>query len=265
MDNVIIAPLVTRNPKDHSDEASDNPRAGGKLQKSGHKAQQCLLAPPRPENLKEIFAVASRRFNEIICLFISSQLLDCITVAQQAAVSLGGRAKIQYIDSQTTSIGLGHLVTTAAEAAAKGAPPIEVERLVRGQIARSYTILCTPNLSHLYANGFVDHAQAAIAEMLGLMPLFTIEDGALTPLEKARNQRHTADLFQEFISEFEILHNISFLQSSPANTSVIRLVRDYAQQNHPKTPFTEHHISPSLAALFGPRSMGVFVTEALDF
>jgi DegV family protein with EDD domain len=184
--------------------------------------------------------------------------------AQTAASSLKGGAEIQVIDSQTISVGLGFLVESAASAIAAGRPAPEVELLVRSLIPRIYGMLCIPGLSYLHYNGFVDLAQATVTEMLGLMPVFTIEEGQFSPMEKLKNHRQAASLFQEFMDEFDHLQHIAYVQSAPPNLQEAHFLRDHAREYFPDTPFTSHSINLSLSTLLGPRATGAFVIESVE-
>jgi DegV family protein with EDD domain len=218
------------------------------------------LAPPSIEKFQEIFYELTKKYNEVTCIFLSSELNGCYSHAIKAAQSIRG-GSIQIIDSQTTSIGLGILVQTAAEAASRGLPFSEIDRLVRNLIPRIYAVFCIPALSYLYYNGFVDYAQATISEMLGLLTVFSLEEGKLSPIEKMRNHRHILDFFLEFMDEFDGLQHISLIQSAPPNSQDAHLIREHAQQNFPRSPFTAHTINFPLSVLFGPRSLGLFVIE----
>ena len=69
-------------------------------------------------------------------------------------------------------------------------------------------------MTYLYQSGFIGDAQALVGEMLGLLPIYTLEEGRLTPVEKARNYRQLIDFMQEFIDEFSDLYHIALIQSS---------------------------------------------------
>jgi DegV family protein with EDD domain len=224
------------------------------------KLNPAILAPS-PDQFRESFLSIGRSYDQIIGLFLSSHLSSCYENACQAAESLHGRLTVQAIDSQTVSLGLGLLVQNAADLVAKGASIADVERLVRSQIPQIYAVFCTPGLTYLYYNKFVDYAQAMIGEMLSLLPIFALEEGQLSPLEKVRSHRHAMDFFQEFLDEFDHLQHIALIQSAPPNPQEARLLREHAQDSFPKTPFTEHTINLPLATLFGPRSMGLIVIE----
>ncbi len=219
------------------------------------------LVPPSVDEFRQIFLTLSQTYNEIVAILISSHLSQNVPNALEAAESVRGRVATQVIDSQTTSIGLGILVQQAAEAASKGSRGVEIERLMRGMIPHIYTIFCIPGLSYLYHAGFIGQAQALVGEMMGLQPIFTLEDGRLTSLEKVRSARHLMDYLQEFLDEFSDLYHIALIQSVPPMTHEAHTLREHASDRFPDTPFSEHPIGLSLATLFGPRSLGVFAME----
>ncbi len=219
------------------------------------------LVIPNAEELRQQFISLGNHYNEILAILVSSQLNPIYSIAQQAGLAVRGRVSVQVIDTQTTSIGLGFLVQLAAQAAINNASSIEIERLLRGVIPHIYSMFCIPTLSYLYYSGFIDHAQSVAGEILGLLPLFSLEEGHLTSVEKARNLRHLGDYFQEFLDEFYDLGHISLIQSVPPMVNEGRALREHAIVNFPGTPFSEHPIGISLATIFGPRSLGVFAIE----
>lgn len=222
------------------------------------------LLAPAVEQLRQFLShdENGHPYDEVLAIFLSASMSPLVELALETQKQLSGRTRLQIIDSQTTSIGLGMLIQAAADAVAKGASLADTERLVRSLIPHIYAVLCTPSLAYLHYAGFLDRAQAAVGEMLGLYPLFSFEEGKLTPLEKVRNHRQMLDFFQEFLEEFEHLQHIGFLQSTVGgNPQDGRILRDHAQDCLPRTPFSEHTINLSSAVLFGPNATGLFVVE----
>lgn len=220
------------------------------------------LIAPSVEYFRQYFSRLGQNYHAVIAVFLSSGLNDCYKNAEAAASSLRGGIPIQVIDSLTTFIGLGIIVQYAADCAAKGTSLVEVDRLVRNMIPRTYSAFCTPGLSYLYYNGFVDYAQASIGEMIGLNPIFVLEEGVLTPQEKVRNPKHALDFFQEYMDEFEHLQHVSLIQSAPPNAQDAHIIREHIQEYFAKTPFTAHPINLPLATLLGPRSTGLMVIDS---
>ena len=156
------------------------------------------------------------------------------------------------------------LVQTAAGAASRGASLTEIAWQVRVSIPRVYMLFCIPELTYLAHSGYMDYSQALVAEMMGMLPIFTFEEGRLVPMEKVRTPRHLFEAFQDFMGEFEAPAHIALVRG--INHKPLRKdpLRQYVQEVFPKTPFSEHPIQPHLAALFGPHSIGLVVVEALE-
>jgi fatty acid-binding protein DegV len=116
---------------------------------------------------------------------------------------------------------------------------------VRGLIPHVYTIFCNQSLSYLQLSGQLDPAQALVGEMLGITPFFILENGRLTPVQKARSTRHLVDTFHEFITEFIHLKHIALLQGLPPFINEARALHERIQENFPTTPFSEHILGAS--------------------
>jgi DegV family protein with EDD domain len=222
------------------------------------------LAPPDVGSLVQLFTRLAQSYDEILAIFLSSSLSPLYSQAQLAAQQIIGQVKITLIDSQTTSIALGIMVQTAAQSAAKNMPVVEIEKLIRSMIPHTYMVLCIPGLSYLYYSGIIDRSQALAGELLGILPLFTLEEGTLSAIEKVRNNRALLDFLQEFMLEFEEISHIAFIQSIPALSKEVKILREHSQLNFPKVPFSEHTISLSLASIVGPRTSGIIIVEKID-
>jgi DegV family protein with EDD domain len=220
------------------------------------------LVVPDSEKYELVFQNLAGKYREIIVILTSCELSPSYVCAEKASASVRGQAAITLIDSQTTSVGLGLLVQMAAEAAAEGVRGAEIERRVRKAVTQVYSLFCTAGLSYLSQEGFIDEGQAAIGEMLGLIPIFSLEEGKLSSIEKARNPRGVLDFFQEFLGEFEELQHIAFLQGASSFNHETHLLREHAQLHFPRTPFSEHTINLPVASLFGPRTLGLILLDS---
>ncbi|HEY9077398.1 MAG TPA: DegV family protein [Anaerolineaceae bacterium] len=219
------------------------------------------LIPPTVDEFINQFLDLAKNFDTIIAIPMSSNLTQVFQNAALAEEKVRGCANIILIDSQTISIGLGAIIQAAADLISRGALPVEVEKRIRSMIPHTYMTICTPGLSYLNHAGFIDQSQALVGEYLGIMPIFTLEEGILTPVEKVKNLRSLVDYYQEYICEFDRLNHIAFIQSCPPISREARIVREYAQSEFQTTVFSEHHINPTLASLIGPRSSGLVIIE----
>jgi DegV family protein with EDD domain len=219
------------------------------------------LLPPRVNDFARFFEELGRQYDAILTITLSGSLSTVAAHACQAASHCRKQVAIEVIDSHTTAAGLGILVQAAAAAAAAGATLAEVERLVRAALPHLYMLICIPELIYLAQAGHLTPAQATVGEMLGLLPIFSLEDGRLMPMEKVRTQRHLFESFQEFINEFDHPYHIALMRGVNHDTLRTRPLREYVQECFPETTFSEHNINAHLAALLGPQSIGLVVIE----
>ena len=222
------------------------------------------LIPPSPQEFIRFYSRLSRIYDSILVLTLSSLLNPTMRHALEASDQVKVGAPVQVVDSQTTSIGLGMLVQVAARAASEGASLNEIDRRLRASIPRIYMLLCIPELTYLANSGHMNHAQALVAEMMGILPVFTFEDGQLVPMEKVRTSRHLFEVFQDFLGEFDSPSQIALVCSAGRNSLRIGPLHQFIEETFPATLFSEYPLQPHMAALFGPRSIGMVVMESLE-
>ena len=222
------------------------------------------LIPPSTQEFVRYYTRLGRDYDSIVVLTLSSLVNPTMSHALAASEQYSNGAPVEVIDSQTTAIGLGMLVQIAAQAAAQGASLKEIDRCLRASIPRVYLLLCIPELTYLAQSGHMDYAQAWVGEMLGILPIFTFEDGRLVPMEKVRTPRHLFEAFQDFLGEFDSPAQIALVNSSGRGSLRTSPLRQFVLDTFPETLFSEHSIQPHLAALFGPRSIGLVVLESPD-
>lgn len=216
--------------------------------------------PSKEDFLDRLFHL-STEYEAILVITLSRSLEPAVKNAQQAVSQYGGRADIRLIDSQTTAIGLGLLVQKAAAAAAGGATLAEIDQKMRSAIHSIYLMFCIPELHYLQKIGHIGFSQTIIGEMLGLLPIFVLEEGNLTPLGKVRTHRHLLEYFQEFVEEFTNPDHIALLKPVSMNHFRLKQLYQYIDDVFPEVPFSIHVSNAHLAALLGPQCMGLVVME----
>ncbi len=221
------------------------------------------LIPPSPTEFIRYYTHLSHKFDSILVLTLSSLLSPTMDNALSAGAQFSNPSIVQVLDSQTIAIGLGLLVQVAAESASQGASLAEIEQRVRVAIPHIYMLFCIPQLMYLANAGHMGRSQAMVGEIMSMLPIFTLEDGRLVPSEKVRTPRHLFEAFQDFLAEFETPTHIALMHGVSHNTLRFRPLRQYMQEFFPETPFSEHSIQPHLAAMFGPQSIGLVVSEIM--
>ena len=229
---------------------------------SARQRAGAISLPPTLGDFRRAILALQDQGSEVIAILVSAQLIPVYNRAQEAATHSPGSLPISVIDSQTSGIGLGLLVQSAAEAAQEGATAAEIKHLIRKQIAQIYTLFTVQSLTYLALAGHLDPAQALVGEMLELTSVYILENGRLVPIQKARNTRHLLDLLHEFVAAFGDLTTIALLRGMLPFESEARNLRERIGLSFPTAPYSEHTMNTALAGILGPRSLGLVAMEA---
>jgi fatty acid kinase fatty acid binding subunit len=208
-----------------------------------------------------VYARLSHDYDSILVLTPSALLNSTMRNALSASEQTDNGVSVEVLDSQTIALGLGMLIQLAAKAIAEGASLREIDRRLRDSVPCIYMLLCIPELTYLANSGLMDPAQALAAEMMGILPIFAFEEGRLVPTEKVRTPRHMFEAFQDFLGEFEYPSQIAILRTPGRGGMHADPLRQFVKDTFPGALFSEHPVQPHQAAMFGPRSIGLFVME----
>lgn len=215
------------------------------------------------DEIQKLLTASLPLFDDILVIVLSKEINPLYSIIETISQSVHGHANLHLIDSQNICLGLGFLVQYAGSLIEKGFPADEIEKKVRLSIPHIYSVFCTPNLSYLNASGFIDFGQSTIGEMMGLYPLFAMEDGKMNPLQKVKNQKAAIEYFIEFVDEFEELSQIGFIQPTNLISTESKLFHQHIEETFQDYSYSEHLISPFCSALFGPKGFGTVIMEKI--
>ncbi len=219
------------------------------------------LAYPEVQELLDVFYQMRQEYTEILVLTHSQTLSPFYQLVTQTLHAPGDWNFIQVIDTQTISAGLGYVVQEAAGQAAKGFAGEALKHQILGTLPRVYGMFCVNSLSYLASSGLLEPVQAQVGQILGISPVFLLENGRLTPMRKIKSSRQLVDVFFEFIEEFTKPIEVVLIHDSPGFSNESRLLRDRILTDHPGLPLRELPVPPCLAALFGPGVLGLFILQ----
>ena len=216
---------------------------------------------PDIDTLHQRFIELTSEFDEVLCITLSSGILPFHQNIQKAASICSGNHKIRVIDSLSTVAGLGLMVKAAQRELNHQKTAEQTEAVIRSQIPNIFTALCTSDIFTLNANGLVDLPQAVISRMLGISVIYSIEDGFLSAVSKAKNSQAAVEFFVEYVSEFEEVDNVTFVHSSIPLPYDLSLLKDQVTALFPSIPLTQIPASATTNALFGANAFGLVIQQ----
>lgn len=221
------------------------------------------IAPPSVADFRQAYAELSQETDSILSIHVSARLSEASRIASQATESFLGRCQTAIVDSLTSSLGLGILATTAAEAGADGQPLDEVVHLMRAMIPRVYGVFFTEDLEYLERAGRIGRAQSLLGSMLGIKPFLIIEEGEIIPMEKVITRERVIDKLVEFVAEFSSVEQLGVVQSGGETLEETQLLLERLHLLFPDKEIPVVLYDPVLAYHIGPNNIGVMIYEGL--
>lgn len=221
------------------------------------------IEPPSAGDFVRLYESLGAQGDAILSLHHSRRLSKTVRAAEEAAVALVGRQKIEVIDTETISYGQGILVRAAARAAAAGEDLAGIIRLVRGMIPRIYAIFFSDTLDYLEHTGRIGPAQSILGTMLQIKPILVVEDGEIIPMEKVRSPEEAVEKLYEFIAEFSDIEELVILRNPYFDNVNVQLLSERLKELFPHHSIPIYTYGPSLAAHIGPYAVGAVVYEGL--
>jgi DegV family protein with EDD domain len=220
-----------------------------------------IIRVPDSDEIREVIETSINQFDDVFIILHSKEINPAYATIIALLNKIKGRAAVHLIDSQSLSIGQGFLIQSAMDLISNNTAGNLIEETLREHLPHIYTLLCTPGLSYLHNAGYIDKGQSVVGEMLSLLPIFSLEDGTFTPIDKLKNIHGVIDYFIEYIDEFDDLFQVSFLQTTTPAIQEAKLIKQYLDENHPATIYTEHPHNNYLSSLIGPKGFGLVVIE----
>lgn len=115
------------------------------------------------------------RADEVVYVGLSAALSGTLEGGRRAACEGRRAGSVRVVDTRSISVGAALVVRGAAEAAARGASPAEVEALAQDLASRSRLLVAVPDLSGLIRSGRLSGMKGLAARSLGLRPLITVD------------------------------------------------------------------------------------------
>ncbi|MDQ2852045.1 MAG: DegV family protein [Actinomycetota bacterium] len=120
----------------------------------------------------------------IVSIHISGEMSATLASAQIAAAQ--SPVPVTVVDSRSIGMAMGFAVLGAAEAAAGGAPPVDVAWIARDLAGAASVSFYVDTLEYLRRGGRIGKAAALFGSALAIKPLLTVTNGRIEPLERVR-------------------------------------------------------------------------------
>lgn len=146
---------------------------------------------PSPKDFYDIFKKNIENEKDIIYIGLSSKLSTTVQNAIIAAQEFP-EGRIEVVDSQNLSTGIGLLVMKALDYAKEGMNIQEIASRVRELVPKVKTRFIINTLDYLYKGGRCTALESFIGNLLNIKPVVSLKDGKMFLEEKIRGKRDKA-------------------------------------------------------------------------
>jgi DegV family protein with EDD domain len=211
-------------------------------------------AAPSPGAFEQAFRKQGASGDAVVCINLSAALSATMQSAATAAASLEGEIAVTVVDSKALTLGLGNIVVAAAEAAAAGASPTEIEAKVEDLSGRTRMWGMLDTLDNLLKGGRIGKAQQLMGSVLSIKPILDMSTGEVHEAAKPRTRKKgllwLRDKVLEFGDDIETLWVMAG-DLDDAGELVDLLAADYTGE------IGQGRIGPVIGTHGGPGVMGV--------
>jgi len=190
-------------------------------------------------------------FQYIFSIHASKLLSGIYNTAKSAAQSFYER--VQVIDSQQLTLGLGFQVLAAAEAAARGASLEMVQKIIEDvrKRARVYAMLDT--LEYVRRSGRVSWAKARVSNLLRIKPFIELRYGNVLSLGVTRTRKKGIEQLKKFLLSLGPIERLAILHTN-AEMDAIEFLNNITIET-PMEPFIVN-VNTVIGSHVGPNGLG---------
>jgi len=141
-----------------------------------------------PSTFLKVFQGALKQGKEVICINGSSRASGTYQGAMMAKNELESD-NIHVFDTMALSFGGGFFVYEAAKMAREGRSRKEIMKVLERMKFKVDHIFTVDTLEYLKKGGRLNPMKAAIATVLNVKPVLTVEEGLVEPLDKIRGSK----------------------------------------------------------------------------
>lgn len=169
---------------------------------------------PMPADFIRVYQEIAKETDEIVSIHLSSKVSGTYNSALQGKESLEDKCRIEVIDSNSLSMGVGMVTLAAARIAQAGGTLQQVVEEANKCIKKTQLMAVLATLKYLLAGGRITKARATIGSLLHVKPLLTMHEGELIQAGLARSYAKGIDKLYEFVKNTKNIKEMAIVNST---------------------------------------------------
>jgi DegV family protein with EDD domain len=169
---------------------------------------------PPPRDFAEAYKHVLKEADEIVSIQATSKLSGIYQSAVQAREMVGGKGRIEVVDSSSVSMGLGLITIAAARLAKAGVSLSGVLEESHKAITQIHIWAIFDTLKYVFRGGRLGKATSLLGSVLTVKPVLTMKDGVLHPAGFVRTRARGIEKLLDNLRRFQNVQDVGIVHSS---------------------------------------------------
>lgn len=195
----------------------------------------------------------------IVSLHLSSKMSGTYQSACLARDLLEADEKIEIIDSENVTAGLGLLVIKAARLRDEGLEIKEIREQIIRVIPHVKSGLVFEELTNLVKGGRLSKTAGVVGNILGIRPILTVDSGEMAVIDKVRGNKKAIRYVLDYISKIGMKEGEPCILAHIENEDIRVPLEKHLQEK--SIEFIECEVGCVVGVHSGKRACGIFFIE----
>ncbi len=215
---------------------------------------------PAPGDFTDVYNRLSEETDEIVCLTVTSKQSAVYEAAMTGKQSFQGKCRVEVIDSQSVTMGLGLMAMLAAREARSGKTIDDVLEAVRSAIPRTHGMALLDTIKHALKGGRLGRGGGLLGSLVKVKPMLDIKDGWIRLSGATRTRSSGMDRLCQCVTKHLPIEDAAVVHSNAVREaeSLAERIRSLSPQTRPVIA----KLGSALGVHGGPQTLVVVVRES---
>ncbi len=212
-------------------------------------------AQPSVGSFIDVYETLAQQDKEIISIHLSNKLSGTYNAASLAKEAMTKDCRIEVVDSESVSMGLGLTVIAAAKAVRDGVTFKETMDIIHRNVSRMHLLAFLQTLEYLEKGGRLGKGKALLGTLLHVKPLITVQDGEVQPFGRARTTRGALQRLYDFVNALLHIRGLSIMYTTVSKE--VEILAKLLAPLFPQDRIIVTQVGSTLGTHTGPGTVGV--------
>jgi DegV family protein with EDD domain len=215
---------------------------------------------PAPGDFTNVYNKLSEETDGIVCLTVTSKQSAIYEAAITGKQSFKGTSRVEVVDSQSVTMGLGLMAMLAAKEARSGKTIDDVLEAVRSAIPRTHGMALLDTIKHALKGGRLGRGGGLLGSLVKVKPMLEIKDGWIRLSGATRTRSSGMERLCQCVTK-----HLPIEDAAVVHSNALREAETLAERIRALSPQTRPVIAKLGSALGvhgGPQTLLVVVRES---